>query len=146
MSHFVGEVSEHAVIYNADDNILLLRHTWEHLKGKWHLPGGRMDAKDTPGQGLLRELREETGLTGVELIMPCHASRWGAAKPVVKYSIAYLAKVQGTPKVILPPDEDHDLAEWVAVEEALGRTFTFPELADVIRGVHVWAKRLGVVE
>lgn len=144
MSHYFGEVSEHAIIFNGEGKILLLRHTWQHLKGKWHLPGGRLDEADQPQDSLLRELREETGLTDVELLLPCHTSRWGADHPV-KYSVAYLARVSGTPVVILPPDEAHDMAEWVTPEEALTRTFTFPELADVIRGVLVWAKRLEIV-
>lgn len=145
MGMFVGNVSEHAVIFNSEGKILLLRHTWQHLKGKWHLPGGRLEENDQPGASLLRELHEETQLTDVELIMPCHASRWGAKDPVIKYAVAYLARVKGTPTVILPAHEDHDMAEWVIPEEALTRTFTFPELADVIRGVLVWAKRLEIV-
>jgi 8-oxo-dGTP pyrophosphatase MutT (NUDIX family) len=146
MSHYIGQVSEHAVIVNGEGKILLLVHKGpgSDLKGKSHLPGGRMEFDDKPGSGLLREIEEETGITGVELILPCSASRWGAVEPI-KYSVAYLARVAGAPVPVLPSHEDHESAAWVTPEEALTRTFIFPGMSAVVAEVIRWGRILGVI-
>lgn len=147
MSNFyIGQVSEHAVIFNAHGEVLLLKHAgkgYPEFRGKAHLPGGRLEMDDQPGKALLREIAEETGIEDVELVVPCSASRWGAVVPV-KYSVAYLAKVAGRPEAVLPEHEDHMGAEWVPWREAADKTFIFPEMNAVVREVCAWAVRLGV--
>ncbi|MBX9696580.1 MAG: NUDIX hydrolase [Alphaproteobacteria bacterium] len=49
------------IVKNASGLILLLKHK----KGYWDLPGGRVSRGETPEQTLLREVEEETGLTGL---------------------------------------------------------------------------------
>lgn len=45
-------------IYN-NNRILLLQKE----NGNWHLPGGHLKNNETPMEGLIREVREETGIT-----------------------------------------------------------------------------------
>lgn len=50
----------------ADAAALLLTRRAQHLRnhaGQWALPGGRIDAGETPERAALRELQEEVGLT-----------------------------------------------------------------------------------
>jgi 8-oxo-dGTP diphosphatase len=44
-----------------DGRLLVLRHVYRH-KYAWGLPGGYLNRGETPAEGLLRELREETAL------------------------------------------------------------------------------------
>ena len=44
------------------DKILLIERGKEPLKGYWSLPGGGLETGETLGQGVIREVREETGL------------------------------------------------------------------------------------
>jgi 8-oxo-dGTP diphosphatase len=44
------------------DRILLVERGKEPLKGYWSLPGGVLEAGETLEEGVMREVREETGL------------------------------------------------------------------------------------
>jgi len=44
------------------DKILLIERGKEPLKGYWSLPGGGLETGETLEQGVIREVREETGL------------------------------------------------------------------------------------
>ncbi|MGA2575555.1 MAG: NUDIX hydrolase [Bryobacteraceae bacterium] len=50
-----------ALIFNRD-KILLVERGKEPLKGYWSLPGGVLETGETLEQGVIREVREETGL------------------------------------------------------------------------------------
>ncbi len=53
-----------------DRRVLLVRRGHEPLKGHWSLPGGVLEVGESLHAGLVREVREETGLTvePIELI------------------------------------------------------------------------------
>ena len=61
-----------AVVLSADDHLLLVKRRMEPEKGEWCLPGGFVELDEAPAQGVIRELREETGLIGtVEQLIDC---------------------------------------------------------------------------
>jgi 8-oxo-dGTP diphosphatase len=45
-----------------EDRILLVKRKQEPYKGYWDIPGGFLEGGEHPENGLLREIREETGL------------------------------------------------------------------------------------
>ena len=57
------------LVIDETDRALLLRTQLPHRKDRsvWLTPGGGLDPGETHGEAALRELWEETGLTGVEL-------------------------------------------------------------------------------
>src|SRR4051812_19984136 len=47
----------------SDDRVLLARRGTEPLMGEWSIPGGLLELGETMAEAVVRELREETGLT-----------------------------------------------------------------------------------
>lgn len=52
-----------AVIWNAKRELVLIRRGKAPRKGQWSIPGGRVEWGETLQDALLREVREETGLS-----------------------------------------------------------------------------------
>ena len=61
----VTRVAAYALCEDHAGRILLARLTYPEIKaGHWTLPGGGIDFGEAPVEAVLRELTEETGLTG----------------------------------------------------------------------------------
>ena len=43
-------------------NVVLIRRRYEPLAGRWSLPGGTLELGETLEEGVVREMKEETGL------------------------------------------------------------------------------------
>lgn len=51
-----------AVVHDAHGRLLLIRRGHEPGKGRWSLPGGRVEAGESAAEAVEREVLEETGL------------------------------------------------------------------------------------
>ena len=79
------------------DEVLLIQRGNEPWKGAWALPGGFVDYGENPTDAVLRELQEETGLTGqiVRLLDAKGDPDRDPRKHIV--SIVYLIAAEGDP-------------------------------------------------
>lgn len=53
-----------ALVINAQDEVLLVKRGVEPARGEWALPSGFIEIDEIPEEACLRELQEETGLSG----------------------------------------------------------------------------------
>jgi 8-oxo-dGTP diphosphatase len=112
-----------AVIVQAG-RVLLARRGNEPLKGHWTLPGGLLELGESLSDGVMREVREETGLNVevvelIELVDRIHRLKEDqGARVRYHYVIAdYLCRVVGGQ---LQAASDADAVRWVEREEWSG--------------------------
>ncbi|MBC8274367.1 MAG: NUDIX domain-containing protein [Chloroflexi bacterium] len=109
-----------AIIEDDKGGILLVKHKPEKggfWQGKWICPGGKLELGEAIGEGIKREVKEETGLE-IELVKPLPAfdrivNSAGEVSLHVVY-IDYIAKLAGGE---LKVDSDVGEALWVNKDE-----------------------------
>jgi 8-oxo-dGTP diphosphatase len=100
-----------------NSRVLLVRRGQEPLKGKWTLPGGMLELGESLLAGVVREVREETGLVveAMELVELLDRIHREDDRVRYHYVIAdYLCRVVGGD---LQAASDADAARWVEREE-----------------------------
>jgi ADP-ribose pyrophosphatase YjhB (NUDIX family) len=96
-----------------EGRVLLVRRGTEPLRGEWSLPGGLLEVGESLMAGVVREVREETGLTvePVELIELLDRIYREGERVRYHYVIAdYLCRVVGG---ALQAATDADAVRWV---------------------------------
>lgn len=101
------------VVRNFKGEILLMQRSYQDdfMPGKWGLPGGKIEPGETPEQGALRELEEETGLKCEGMI----AFLGQKVKP--DCTINYFETWIFEPKLTFLDNEEHYRYQWVKLEE-----------------------------
>jgi 8-oxo-dGTP diphosphatase len=112
--HRIGVVM---VVTNEAEQVLMLRHVF-HPYTPWGLPGGWLNRRESPAEGVLRELKEETGLTAVlnTIILA------GQQHNPPHLGIAYLGQLQGGSLVLSSEIVE---AGWFSFDELPGPLLPF---------------------
>ncbi len=118
-----------AVVVREDGRLLLVRRGREPQRGRWSVPGGKLEPGETPAQAAVREVLEETGArvrAGRELGTVRIPGGAGLVYEVHEIAATYLG---GT----LRPGDDADAVRWVAPEELPGLETTVGLTAHLTR-------------
>jgi ADP-ribose pyrophosphatase YjhB (NUDIX family) len=122
-----------AIVFDEDGRLLLIRRANPPAQGRWSLPGGRVEAGEADEQAVVRELAEETGLTGSvvrEVGMITRDAPQGGVYVIRDYLMAIDCGAGDT----RPRAGDDALdAAWFTPEEVLGLD-TSTGLVEVLRG------------
>lgn len=115
--HFVAK----ALVLDDAGNTLLMRRNKTHpdMALKPDLPGGNIEADETPAEAVCREIEEETGLQiPPEKVAQFYANtRFYKGKSVTRY--VFVARVPGSKPVIQIRPEEHDSAQWLPLADAI---------------------------
>lgn len=125
---------------------LILKERPEHLKGMLNLPGGKLKDGESPVEGAIRELKEETGLDEVQEV-----------DPMVYYPAEYMGVINGSTcnihcvKVpvcfgkLNPGPDEIESVDWYELPQLYNLPNLMPNLRVVIplmeSGVKDWAIR-----
>jgi 8-oxo-dGTP diphosphatase len=92
MNNASAPIAAVGIVCVRDGAVLLIRRGNAPMRGRWAIPGGRVEPGETPAAAAVRELREETGvsaeLRGViedfaagPYLITEFAARWVAGEP-----------------------------------------------------------------
>lgn len=98
-------VTQAAFLINADYKLLLLQLP----DGRWQLPGGKLQWKESWQQGIEREVFEETGLTDIKIVQVLYVDNWHT--PLQDYYRSYFLCT--TLSVDIALSRDHRHYEWI---------------------------------
>jgi nudix-type nucleoside diphosphatase (YffH/AdpP family) len=79
-----------AIAFDDQERVLLLHHTYRR-RYPWGLPGGWLGGGETPEEGALRELREETGfvVAKAQRLFECYMSPGSVTEKLVFFIAPY---------------------------------------------------------
>ena len=96
--------------------VLLVNRGKEPYKGKWAVPGGFIEIDEELEDAVARELKEETGLTGVQLEQMRTFGKCGRDPRGRQISIAFIG-VATTGQDNINAGDDAAKAQWFDIEE-----------------------------
>lgn len=110
-------LSQKAIVLNGEGKLLTMRRsaTAPVRALSWDLPGGDLDVGEDPTEGMVREIKEETGLevkTPTLFDIEAHVNSDGDFWVTVAYKAQAVSQ-----EVVL--SYEHDQYQWVAPEEFL---------------------------
>jgi len=132
--NMVGHLTASALVMNDKDEFLLIYHRF--LK-RWLQPGGHLDAGESPSQGALRELKEETNVGNVIQVCSLHRENGSLNCPIdidshaipaspakqegehLHHDFQYIFKTAERDNLLLDAGEVSDY-KWVSLEELAG--------------------------
>lgn len=124
------------LVYRKTGEILLI-----FRRGKWDLPKGKHEKGETMEQCALREVEEETGLSGVRLLQhltTTYHTYHESGKFILKESWWYTMESTDETALVPQTEEDIDEVRWVLPSNlAEPMQNSFPSIRDVLKAASI---------
>jgi 8-oxo-dGTP diphosphatase len=119
-----------AVVFDDAGRLLLVRRAREPGRGRWSVPGGRVETGETDVQAVIREVAEETGLV-VEIVQLLGNVQRQAPGAAVFDIYDYRCRVTGG---ALQPGDDADEVRWCNAQTLA----TLPIVTGLVEALTHW--------
>jgi 8-oxo-dGTP pyrophosphatase MutT (NUDIX family) len=127
---FIPIIAAGGLVKNEKGEFLLI-----HRRGRWDLPKGKLSKKETVEEAAIREVEEECGIKGVQLVKPLMSTYHTylieegiALKKTSWYEMVYTGRSQPSPQL----EEGITEVEWVPANKlAPYLNECFPAIRDV---------------
>ena len=124
---YLGVVSQdqyvaHGLVSKGSSYLFLKRRDGRYLGGQWDIPGGTVEASETPEEAAVRECFEETGLEvtcGALITQYINSDTQG--RDLTFHTMTYRMnwKEEDVTSGIKISKEEHDEARWLVIDDAL---------------------------
>ena len=135
--HCVG-----AIIFNTDDELLVIRRGQEPAVGRWTLPGGRIEPGESAEDAVVREVLEETGLvvTAIREVGSINLPAPGIGTYAIRDFLCELPSPSD--RKIPQAGDDADAAQFMSLSE-LRKVATTTGLLEILASWGVLPEELG---
>ncbi|MDR1129555.1 MAG: NUDIX domain-containing protein [Prevotellaceae bacterium] len=104
------------VVSKANNEVLLI-----HRLGFWDLPKGKIEENETDISAACREIEEECGISGIEIIKKLtdtyHVYRDRDKERIIKHTVWFSARYSGNQTLKPQHEEDIDMAVWTPLKD-----------------------------
>lgn len=122
------------VVINSRKELLLI-----FRRNFWDLPKGHLDARETIEECALREVKEETGISGLRILEKAGISYHVYTfdnKNILKETYWFLMSYHGEEELLPQTDEDIQKAEWIKIAALPGYLpKMYSSLQDMLSGI-----------
>lgn len=118
-----------AVILAKDQILVSKRHDASHQGGKWEFPGGKVEPDETVDVALVREIREELGLTVIKQ-QPFMVIEHDYQDKQVRLDVRLVSEFSGEAE-----GKEGQLVKWITAADL--RDLDFPDANDaIVKGLY----------
>lgn len=100
-----------------DGQVLMLRRNRPPHVGRWTAPGGKLELGESPDEGVIREMLEETGLTVIKPVLRGIVTVYDIAYPI--HWLLFIYRADHTAGQVAAADTHEGELRWIPLDRVM---------------------------